>query len=540
MLDNMEIWINPLANPDGTFYGGSHTINGRRRSNYYNFDLNRNYYDWRILSHLESPCQKETYAFVDLQAAENFVLGVNIHGGAEVCNYPWDNTYTRHADDNWWQLVCYEYADTAKFYSPGTQYMRHSDFGGTGVTNGADWYVVYSGRQDYANYYNHNREFCLEISNTKTPSASLLPNFWNYNYRSFLNFTEQALYGIHGIVTDACSGEPIHAKISVPHDNNNSFVMTDPRVGFYARPIKGGTYSVTYSAEGYMPQIVSVTISDKQRVVKNISLIPTGTSPLPPDADFTADKTIFEEDEEAIALFKDLSTNCPNSWLWYFEGGTPETSTEQNPVISYGSKKNNKSQSFDVKLIVSNTFGSDTILKENFITIITERPFANFEADKTGIEEGDFVHFTDLSINAITWEWYFEGGTPETSTEQNPIVFYENQGAFDVKLTVTNDEGTDMMLKENYIIVNKIAVNEIDGLKVKIFPNPVLRETTITVEADLLLDKIEIINLLGAVIKTEYPHTASHSFSISGIEQGFYLMKIETQKGIFVTKIQIL
>jgi hypothetical protein len=72
----------------------------------------------------------------------------------------------------------------------------------------------------------------LEISNTKTPAASQLPNFWNYNYRSFFNFTQQALYGIHGIVTDACSGAPLHAKIFInSHDARESYVMTDPRTG---------------------------------------------------------------------------------------------------------------------------------------------------------------------------------------------------------------------------------------------------------------------------------------------------------------------
>jgi len=271
LLDNMEIWINPLSNPDGTYWTGNSSVSGARRNNANSRDLNRNYKDWILGDHPDGhEWQQETLAFMDLQAGQNFVLGANIHGGDEVCNYPWDNTYKRHADDAWWQFVCREYADTVHSHAPQS-YMRLFD---NGITNGAGYYVISGSRQDYANFSDHNREFCLEISSVKTPPATQLPDFWNYNYRSFLNFTEQALYGIHGKVSEAGKGEPVDAKVFVKdHDVDSSFVMTDPRVGYYVRPIKAGTYSVTFSAEGYVSQTVEITISDRQTVVQNIELV---------------------------------------------------------------------------------------------------------------------------------------------------------------------------------------------------------------------------------------------------------------------------
>ena len=534
LLDNMEIWVNPIANPDGTFKGAGGTVSGATRSNANGKDLNRNYPDDTNNGNPgDGPVQKETTAFIALQQVQTFTLAVNLHGGVEACNYPWDNKTTKTADHNWWVFVCREYADTVHVYNPN--YMTDYE---NGIVWGPSMYTIKGGRQDYANYYDHTREFTLEISDPKTIAASQLPNYWNAHYRSFLNYTQQALYGIHGVVTDACTGEPLHAKISLPNDIHNSFVMTDPRVGFYARYLKAGTYSVTYSATGYLSQTISVTLSDRQKVVRNIALIPVNPPAVSPIADFTANKTVI--DEGATIQFSDLSKNCPNTWLWYFEGGTPETSTEQNPVITYNSIIA-KSKSFDVKLVTTNTFGKDSLLKENYITVVSyEYPVADFIADITEIEEGNFVQFTNLSQNATTWEWYFEGGVPETSIEQNPTVLYENKGDFDVKLTATHATESDEMLKEKYITVLKVAVGEIEGLKVKIFPNPVWQETTIAVEADALLYKIELINLLGTVVKTAYPNTNSYNFSVSGMEQGFYLMKIETPKGVFVTKIQIL
>ena len=532
LLDNMEIWINPLANPDGTFKTGNSNVSGAVRYNANNVDLNRNY--------VTNPTarQKETQAFIALQGAQTFVLSVNIHGGSEIFNFTWDKNCTLPADYAWWQMVGHEYVDTVRKYN--SNYMLGDDCnyctysGLQAVTHGANWYPASDTRQDYANYYDYTREFCLEISGVKTPTPANteLPKYWNAHYRSFLNYTQQALYGIHGVVTDACSGEPVYAKIFVnSHDIDNSFVMTDPRVGYYARLIKGGTYSVTYSADGYVSQTVSITVSDYQKTVQNIELSPVVTHI--PVADFKADVTEISVNE--MVNFTDLSENA-TSWEWYFEGGTPETSVEQNPAVLYENFGN-----FDVKLTVSNCNYLDTLLLENYITVkqITPLPIADFEADRTEVLENETVVFTDLSENANSWEWYFEGGTPETSVEQNPTILYPTAGIFNVKLTVTNDSGSDEMLKTQYILVKDLAINELDGINVKIFPNPVSLETTITVDADLPVYKMELINLLGAIVKTTYPNGAFYTFSVSGIEKGIYFLRVETQKGSYITKVQV-
>lgn len=86
-------------------------------------------------------------------------------------------------------------------------------------------------------------------------------------------------------------------------------------------------------------------------------------------------------------------------------------------------------------------------------------PVVDFEADQTTVNQGDSVHFTDMSTGnpALEWEWTFEGGDPDTSTEQNPAVYYTITGTFDVTLTVTNADGTNTETKADYITVNQIA-----------------------------------------------------------------------------------
>jgi PKD repeat protein len=82
-------------------------------------------------------------------------------------------------------------------------------------------------------------------------------------------------------------------------------------------------------------------------------------------------------------------------------------------------------------------------------------PIADFTADNTTIVKGESVQFTDLSLNGPTsWLWTFEGGTPATSTDQNPLVTYNEIGVYSVSLTVSNIAGTDTKTITDYITVN--------------------------------------------------------------------------------------
>lgn len=85
-------------------------------------------------------------------------------------------------------------------------------------------------------------------------------------------------------------------------------------------------------------------------------------------------------------------------------------------------------------------------------------PEADFTADNTTVEAGATVNFTDQSTQMPTsWAWTFDGGTPATSTVQNPSVVYETPGTYSVSLTVTNAQGTDTETKTGYITVTRAS-----------------------------------------------------------------------------------
>jgi len=265
LIDSTEIWINPLANPDGTYSAGNTDITGATRSNANSVDLNR---DFPYPGNVNSPYQKETQDMMRFMESKHFVFAANFHGGAEVVNYPWDIWSTRHADDAWYIKISKQYADTV--HANSTAYMTDLQ---NGITNGYDWYSIAGGRQDFANYYLHSRETTIELSSTKMPDAASLPAYWNYNYRSLLNYIDRVHYGIYGKITDTL-GNPVKAKITLEnHDTDSSEIYSNPANGMYYRMIAGGTYNIIFSAPGYDTLIEqNVTIGDEEQLRLDVVL----------------------------------------------------------------------------------------------------------------------------------------------------------------------------------------------------------------------------------------------------------------------------
>jgi PKD repeat protein len=78
--------------------------------------------------------------------------------------------------------------------------------------------------------------------------------------------------------------------------------------------------------------------------------------------------------------------------------------------------------------------------------------YAGFTVDATTVCEGELLHYSDASLGEIvSWDWIFEGGSPETSSLQNPIIEYATSGIYDVSLTVSDCTDSHTIMMENYI-----------------------------------------------------------------------------------------
>ncbi len=328
LVNNLEIFICPNANPDGSYDGGnSNIISNPKRANANNQDLNRNYPDNQNIGringnggntsrlHFDSTnnhYEPETEAFMKFEASRNIVLGANFHGGVELVNYPYDNTYNQHVDHDYFEYISVEYVDNVH-NSPGVDptYMTVDYDSGTnpspGVTNGAQWYVVYGGRQDYMNFYRHSKELTIELSDVKFLPGSELPNHWEWNKQAFLDLMKQANYALQGTVTDE-SGNAVEAKVYISgHDDMtlNTWVSSDPELGDYYRLLEAGNYNVTYEAPGYVSQTIPVTVTNNAQAVQNVTMVSTTANPS------ATDTTICENNSA------NLSASGTGTLNWY-------------------------------------------------------------------------------------------------------------------------------------------------------------------------------------------------------------------------------
>ena len=185
LMDRTRISINPLANPDGTYWRGNHTLQGAQRYNANGIDLNRNFPNPFVST--KSTVPQENQAMMDYFAAHQFRLSANLHGGSEVMNYPWDSftsSQNSHPAADWWREVCQRFVDTARVY--GNSHFR--DVTSSGYIAGGDWYIITGGRQDYVNYTYNCLELTMEISTRKTLSSDRLPEYWHFLAPSFIHY----------------------------------------------------------------------------------------------------------------------------------------------------------------------------------------------------------------------------------------------------------------------------------------------------------------------------------------------------------------
>ncbi len=177
-----------------------------------------------------------------------------------------------------------------------------------------------------------------------------------------------------------------------------------------------------------------------------------------------------------------------------------------------------------------------------------QSPQADFTANITESEVPITVNFFDRSTNIPTaWTWTFEGGNPSTSNLQNPIVTYEQQGMYDVSLSITNPAGNDTETKNGYLslFATGIEENATSLQRVLIFPNP--SEGNYQVQLELASsEKVRMVvsNVLGQIVweqqleevtylqekldLTEFPiGQYALTLQIGGVQQSYQLVKLK-------------
>ncbi|MDQ1256426.1 MAG: hypothetical protein QG656_1022, partial [Candidatus Hydrogenedentes bacterium] len=320
LVDSTEIWIVPLMNPDGREKVWRYNANS--------IDLNRNFpvfpgeftgthYSGAPLN--ETNRQIETQHVMRWTARHNFVLSANIHTGELAVNYPYDDdgkpsgTDSPSPDDLMFENVCRRYS------VHNTDLWNSPEFT-NGITNGAVWYVIKGGMQDWNYRYAGCNEVTIELSVTKWPAESTLALYWANNTESMLAYMEAVHIGVRGLVTDGRTGEPLWAEVRVV--NNAQPVATDPDVGDYHRMLLPGTYDLTFASEGYFTKTVEdVVVLNDTPVRVDVGLL---------DGDIDGDGVIGASD---IQLIVNAILGYPGDFPTDLDGGGT-TSTDLQLIVN--------------------------------------------------------------------------------------------------------------------------------------------------------------------------------------------------------------
>lgn len=278
ILDSMETWIAPMANPDGTYYGGNSSVSNARRYNANGVDLNRNYPMLPGVGTSQDP-EPETEVFMDFEKEHNFVMNIDWHSGVECAIYPYNSKATHTPDHTWWKYGCRVYADLAQENGP-SGFFDDMD---NGICHGYSdlGYVSKGTTKDYFYYYMHTRGIALEATYAKKLPANELVSYWNYSEAALLAYLQEILNGIRGNVTDSVTGKGLKAKIFVEdHDKDSSWVYADSSGGHgnYYRPIYAGTYDVTYSCPGCTTRTIEdIVVRNGEANIVDVKLYCGGT-----------------------------------------------------------------------------------------------------------------------------------------------------------------------------------------------------------------------------------------------------------------------
>jgi len=310
LVDETRIHLMPSMNPDGwrtsTDHGGQDFLIGRTNAN--NVDLNRDFPDldrivyssegtqreynnhlMEYVKHLDHKIQPETESVMKMIMENPFVISANMHGGDLVANYPYDEAkginpteYSASPDDETFKQVALTYSKNHPRMgdpsTPGCDKKFNPFAKQGGITNGAAWYTVEGGMQDFNYLSSNDFEITLELGCDKYPAASVLEQEWEDNKQSLLEFAWQAHLGFKGLVKDAdtlqgIANALIHVRNitriakSFRRSDDINHDITSVHDGDYWRLLTPGEYEVIAMADGYEPLAKLIEVTDHGHTV---------------------------------------------------------------------------------------------------------------------------------------------------------------------------------------------------------------------------------------------------------------------------------
>ncbi len=255
------------------------------------------------------------------------------------------------------------------------------------------------------------------------------------------------------LVPVGCPVDFVDYSQGVPYSWNWQFEGGTPATSTDANP-----QGIVWNTPGTYDVTLTVTNSMGNNTIIKENFIEVSNSLLP-DASFTSDNHSFCTGETAIVRFTDQTTYCPVSWLWSFEPANVTflegtTANSQNPVVQI-----NGDQHITVTLTATNSNGSSSYVKEDYIAIGGQTlPFTeqwdvpNMSASGWQVVNPD---------NAVTWDIYTVSidGVPTNTARMNFFNYNVAPGRRDqlISPAITLENMPSALLSFNYSYIRRYA-----------------------------------------------------------------------------------
>lgn len=313
----------------------------------------------------------------------------------------------------------------------------------------------------------------------------------------------------------------------------NVVTVTYAEVGSFSTTLTA--YNADESESSTKTVTIGVTPQPQNEVVANFTTNPEATQLLGGSAIYiTAGETI---------TYTNTSENA-TSIEWTFEGGSPETSTDNTVEVTYAT-----AGVYTTTLVA---YGGNNTPSVKTVGVNVSEPqpqnevVADFTTDPEAIdgeiiiEVGETITFTNTSTNAHHIAWTFEGGNPESSTENSvTVTYYQNSlnEYYTATLIAYNEIETLRDIKTILVMVGVYDnVDETASSEINVYPNPTSSVINISAKG---MQNITIIDMTGRVVMSKDVNSNFETISAESFAKANYMVRIATADGVVVKNIVV-
>jgi hypothetical protein len=488
LVDNREIWVIPILNPDG------HVAN--IRSNGAGVDINRDYgYMWSGEGSSTAPwSQPEPRAIQKHSQNNNISIEYEYHSTASYVNYVWDHMPIDPPDSNYVIQISQEYADST-YGSPTTRLYK---------INGYDWYYVRGSAQEAAFGIWGNIGTTIETQNPTTQAK--VDSICIANRRALMSMITRTGWGISGMVRDSITSQPLFAMIKFTNPKR-WIVYTDKQVGDFHKMVSAGTYTFRVEAQGYQPKTFTVDVPINGVTNVDVDLVPDSTSL------YYIQKLIWVRRDRPDMVYRTVTMDglgIPDS-ISYSLGPAGQIVLEADPPI-----KNITGVDFTV-------YEGDAT--PEFYTVSLSNDWRGSFYSYGSCSGTTNFDLSTVSMDSARYIKIVNSGGGSTS---DPYSGFDLDGISYRQMQSSIVDENRQMLSANF-------------LSLTIWPNPAKNYFAVHLPLTTNRSQIKIFDVSGKLIKVEESKgLKEQKISLDGVKNGVYFINITNNKSVITKRLIVI